>query len=241
MTQPEKAQRPLRCRPVRGRRRLVEPNARMPSGLHDLRDGELLRVIGLQMWCDQANPRLEDLQRHTRLDPGPLHAAADRHAMVAVQSAQQCGLARPVRAVHDPALALMNFKRYALERHMLIQIDGGVDEPHERLARPRGGASPLRLWRSVVIGMQPALQSRSRSAAALAHRAHRAPVAHLAHFAAISDPARFEHQHVRHTFRHILEPMGRENPRQPGPACVLQPTQCACAIGVIEAVQQFVQ
>ena len=61
----------------------------MPPRLYDFGDGEMLRVICLQMRGHQADTSLEYLQRHPRLDPGPLDPAANRDTVIAIYGPQE--------------------------------------------------------------------------------------------------------------------------------------------------------
>lgn len=68
----EECQRAPRALPIRRGWRVIEADARMPAGLHYLGDGEVLRMISLQMRSDQAHTPLEYLERDSRLYARPL-------------------------------------------------------------------------------------------------------------------------------------------------------------------------
>jgi hypothetical protein len=59
----------------------------MPARLHDLGDGQALRVVGLQMRGHDSHALLEQLERHAGLDANTLDPAANRDAMIAIQRA----------------------------------------------------------------------------------------------------------------------------------------------------------
>ena len=103
--QPEERQGAAGGRPVCGGGRIVEPDAGVAAGLHDLIDREVMGMIGLQVCGDEAGAPLEFLQGNAWLYSCSLDAATRGNAMVAIQSAQQSGLARAVGAVDEPALA----------------------------------------------------------------------------------------------------------------------------------------
>ena len=54
--------------------------------LYDFGDGQVLRMIGLQMRGNQAHAPFEDFERHSRLDAHTLDAAANRDTMIPIQS-----------------------------------------------------------------------------------------------------------------------------------------------------------
>jgi hypothetical protein len=81
---PEELQGPPCGRTVGRGRRIVHSNARMPSGLHDFRDRHFLGMARLQVWRDEPDPGLEDLQRHARLDSRSLNSATDGYTVVTV-------------------------------------------------------------------------------------------------------------------------------------------------------------
>ena len=76
----------------------------MAAGLHHLRHAELAWVLGLQMRRDEADALLEALKRHTARHARALDQSPGGDAVVAIQRAQQSGLARAVVPVHEPPL-----------------------------------------------------------------------------------------------------------------------------------------
>ena len=84
----EERERTLRSGAVRSCGRIVEPDARVPAGLNDLRHGEVMRMIRLQMSRDEAGAALERVERHARLDAGTHYATAHGHTVIAVQRAK---------------------------------------------------------------------------------------------------------------------------------------------------------
>jgi hypothetical protein len=80
----ERPQRPPGRCAVGIRRLIVQTYARVASGLDDRARREILRMVGLQMWRDEADALLEFLQWHSRLDACPLDPATDGYPMIAV-------------------------------------------------------------------------------------------------------------------------------------------------------------
>src|SRR5207302_3217293 len=109
--QAEERERTPRRGPVRRARRIVEADARMASGLHDLRHRQMLRMIGLQMRSDETYAPFEYLERDAGLDSRPLDSSAGGHAMITIECPQERGLAGAVAPVDDPAFARADFER----------------------------------------------------------------------------------------------------------------------------------
>ena len=135
----------------------------MPARLYDFGDCEMLWVVCLQMRGDQAHTSLEYLQRHPRLDPGPLNPAANRDTMIAIQRPQERCLPGAVPPVNDPAVAGTHFQRDFLQRQMLVQVYGRLGEAREKTRRACASLAFYRRDRCcfVVLCVQPALDRKS--------------------------------------------------------------------------------
>jgi hypothetical protein len=80
----EKRERASGGRPIGRGRRIIQADTRVTSRLHDLRHGQVLRVICLQMWRYEPYTTFEYLERHARLDANTLYPAANRDPMVTI-------------------------------------------------------------------------------------------------------------------------------------------------------------
>src|SRR5262249_23249347 len=153
---------------ARRTRRLIEPNARVQAGLHYGGHRELLRMIGLQMGRDDADLPLELLQRDTREDTRTLDATAPGNAVIPVQGPQQCGFARTVVSVNDPAVARMDVEGEVCEHPLPLEVHGCTCESDQRSA----GATPYcRLCRcgDPLPSVQPFAQRRIAQGATIHH------------------------------------------------------------------------
>ena len=203
--------------------RLVESEARVAPGLHDLLHRELLRVVGLQVRGDEPHALAERFERHARGRARAHDRAADGDPVIPVERAQQCRLARSVASVDHPQLARMHRERDPLE-------DAAALEIHPRL----------------IQADQSAPAARVRTARALRER--RAPVRRLeplgkrgrAPRTRVHDPSTLEHQCVSRTRGHVFHAVRGEDPGQ-RPLLPLEPALEAGAIDLIEPVEHLIE
>ena len=197
----------------------------MPTRLYDFGDGQVLRMISLQMRGNQAHAPFEDFKRHSRLDAGSLDAAANRDTMIPIQSTQESRLPGAVTSVDHPELLWAHFERDFLQARMLVKVDGCIRETHEKFRHTLATLSLQRHGRGgvVVLHIQPTLERRAPQLAAI----HEAPL--------------FQHDSMRRARRHIFDPMRSQNPWHTRALRMSQPTHRAPAIDLVQAIQQFIE
>jgi hypothetical protein len=219
---PEPQQRAPRGGALQGARRLVETNRRVAPRLHDGLDDEILGMIRLQMGRNEPDLAAEKLERHAALDPGAHDATADRNAMITVQSAQQCGFPRAVRAVYDPTLASAYIKRYISQHYALVKIDARIRQSHDRLRRHSAGASHLPHG-APALRVEPVCERRARQRPAIDHA------------------SALEYQRVGRAWGHVFDPVSRQDPGQPRTSAAHEPCEHALPVRRVESVQHFIE
>src|SRR3954471_20787718 len=108
--QPKERERAFCSGPIRSAGSVVETDAGMTSRYDHVGDDQVLRMIGLQVRCDDADLLLELLERDAWNNAHPLNPSTAGHTMITVQCPQQRRLTGAVVAMNDPAVARSNLE-----------------------------------------------------------------------------------------------------------------------------------